>query len=207
MSGIGGCLIDSQQVQSTGVFPPGALNSMFIASIFAVFLQCGTTAAAIIITVFTPTVGLGCRSLGYLLYGGIALLILLFTNISTLLTHISETRNEGPPTANSFTAFIAIALRKISFLLALVNATGLILLSCFQFSHFLDNCYCNASVIGRGTDSYILVSYEGWVPTMRNSRAAATVLAATSAGIYMIFLRRMSTPPTNVGFPSIYVTK
>jgi len=40
---------------------------------------------------------------------------LLFTNISTLLTHISETRDEGPPAANGFAAFIAIALRKISF--------------------------------------------------------------------------------------------
>jgi hypothetical protein len=82
---------------------------------------------------------------------------LFLTIISTIFARISETRDENPPRRQTgFTAFIAIALRRISLLLAFINATGLIVLSCFQFSHFLDNCYCNASVIGRGTDSYII---------------------------------------------------
>ena len=72
--------------------------SMFNASILALVLQCGTAAAATIIIVFTPTVGLGCRSLGYILYGAIAVLIMFFTIVSTILTRISETR-VGPPTA------------------------------------------------------------------------------------------------------------
>ena len=175
---------------------------MFNASIFALVLQCGTTAAAAIIIVFTPTVGLGCRSLGYITYGGTALLILFLTIISTLFARISETR-VGRPTVFSikgFTAFIAIALRRIALLLAFINATGLIVLSCFQFSNFLDNCYCNASVIGRGTSSYVIISYAGWISTMRTARIAATALAAGSMAIFMIFLWLMSALPAEIDY-------
>ena len=175
---------------------------MFGASIFAIVLQCGTTAAATIITVFTPTVGLGCRSLGYIIYGGITLLILFLTIISTLFARVSETR-VGRSTVFSikgFTAFIAIALRRIALLLAFINATGLIVLSCFQFSNFLDNCYCNASVIGRGPNSYIVFSYVGWISTMRTARIAATALAAGSMTIFMIFLWLMSALPAEIDY-------
>jgi len=173
---------------------------MFNASIFALILQCGITAAAAIIIVFTPTIGLGCRSLGYAIYGGTALVILFLSIISTLFARISETRHEKSTIVKNMTAFIAIALRRISLFLAFINATGLIVLSCFQFSHFLDNCYCNASVLGRGTDSYIIISSEGWVSTMRTARISATILAAVSMAIYMIFLWLMSTLPPEVDY-------
>ena len=127
----------------------------------ALILQCGTTAAATIIIVFTPTVGLGCRSLGYIIYGGVAIVVMFLNIISTISARISETREERSTVVKGLTNFIAVALRRISFLLALINGTGLIVLSCFQFSHFLDNCYCNGSVIGRGTDSYVIVFYNG----------------------------------------------
>lgn len=182
------------------MFPPGALTSMFNASISALILQCGTTAAAVIIVVFTPTVGLGCRSLGYLIYGGTAILILILTIISTIFARISETRVGKSTTfsVKGLTAFTAIALRRITLFLAFANAAGLIVLSSFQFSHFLDNCYCNASVTGRGVDSYIIISFEGWVSTMRAARISATVISAASVASYMVFLRLMSALPTDV---------
>jgi len=165
---------------------------MFNALFFALILQCGTTAAAMIIIIFTPTIGLGCRSLGYALYGGVAIVIMFLTIISTIFARISETRKKRSGIVKKFTAFIAIALRRISLFLAFINAAGLIVLSCFQFSHFLDNCYCNASVIGRGTDSYFLTSYQGWVSTMRTARTSATALAVATMGTFMIFLGLMS---------------
>jgi hypothetical protein len=173
---------------------------MFNASIFAIILQCGTTAAAAIMIVFTPTIGLGCRSLGYIIYGGTAIIILFLTIISTLFARISDTRI-GPSTVFTikvFTAFIAVALRRICLVLAFLNATGLLVISCFQFSLFLDNCYCNASVLGRGVDSYIIVSYEAWVSTMRTARIVGTVLAAATMSIYMIFLWLMSALPAEI---------
>ena len=173
---------------------------MFGASIFAIVLQCGTTAAATIITVFTPTVGLGCRSLAYIIYGGITLLILFLTIISTLSARISETRIGQPPMhlIKLYTASIAFALRRSALLLAFMNATGLIVLACFHFSNFLDNCYCNASVIGRGPTSYIVFSYVGWISTMRTARIVATAIAAGSVTIFMGFLWFVSTLPAEI---------
>jgi len=158
----------------------------------ALVLQCGTTAAATIIIVFTPTVGLGCRSLGYIIYGGVAIIVMFLNIISTIFARISETREDRFTVVKGFTSFIAIALRRISFLLALINGTALIVLSCFQFSHFLDNCYCNGSVLSRGTDSYVIVFYNGSVTTMRNSRIVGTVLSGFVMAIYMVFLWLMS---------------
>jgi len=211
-SNAGGYLTDSQQMRRyiseitatrparDFVFPPGVFTSMFLASIFALVLQCGTTAAAAIIVIFTPTIGVGCRSLGYIIYGAIALAILFLTIVSTICAHISETRI-GPFTIiKNFTAFIAVALRRISLYLVFINAVGLIVLSCFQFSHFFDNCYCNASVIGRGMDSYIIISYEGWASTMRTARIVATVLAAVSMAIYMISLWIMNALSMEIGY-------
>ena len=57
-----------------------------------------------------------------------------------------------------------------------------------QFSNFLENCYCMASVIGRGTDSCIVMTLDGWASTMLNSRIASTIFSAVSMATYMIFL-------------------
>jgi len=171
---------------------------MFLASVFGLILQCGTTAAAAIIIVYTPTVGLGCRSLGYIIYGGTAILIMFLSIISTIFAWISETREKRSTDIKAFTASIAIALRRICFLLALTNGTGLILLSCLQFTNVLDNCYCNASVIGRGTDSYIIIFYNGSIATMRNSRIGGTFLSAATMGVYMVFLWLTSALPADV---------
>jgi len=165
---------------------------MFNAAVMALILQCGMTAAATIIVVFSPTTGLGCLSLGYTAYGGIAIVIMFLTITSTIFARITETREERSTIVKGFTAFIAIALRIITFLLALINSAGLIVLSCFQFSHFLDNCYCNANVLGRGPNSYIIILYTGSVTTMRNSRIIGTVLSGVVMVIYMIFIWLMS---------------
>ena len=150
------------------------------------------------ITILTPTIGVGCRSLGYLLYGGTSIIIMLLTIISTILARISETRNEKSTILRGFTASIAIALRRASLFLAYVNATGLIILSCLLLSNSLDNCYCMGKVIENGTDSYITVIYEGWVPMMKNSRIAATVLATTCMTIYITFVWIISALPADV---------
>ena len=163
---------------------------MFNALIPALILQCGTTAAAIIIIVFTPTTGLGCRPLGYALYGGTAILISSLAIIPTIFVrNTSETRDDKRShIIKSFTAFLAITFHRVSRSLALINATGLVVISCLQLSHLINNCYCNVSIIGRGTGSSILVSLEAWISTMRTSRIAGAVLSAACMAIYMIFL-------------------
>jgi len=177
-------VIPTLPVKEKVVFPPGAFASMFNAAVMALILQCGTAAAATITMVFTPTVGLGCRSLGYTIYGGTAVVIMFLTIISTIFARISEISTS----VKDFTAFIAIALRRISFLLALINGVGLIVFSCFQFSHFLDNCYCNASVLSRGTGSHIIIFAAGSVTTMRNSRIVGAVLSGVVMVVYVVFI-------------------
>jgi len=171
---------------------------MFKATILALVLQCGTAAAAIIIVAFTPRVGLGCRSLGYIIYAGVSVLIMFLTIISTIFARIAETRGESPPVVKRVTGFIAGILHRTCLLLAFVNTAGLIVVSCFQFSHFLDNCYCNASVIGRGVESYMIIVYEGSTTTMRNSRIAAVVISAGSVIMYMGSLWLSSALPGNI---------
>jgi len=171
---------------------------MFSAAAFALVLQCGITAAATIIMVFTPTVGVGCRSLGYVLYGGIAILILFLTIVSTILARISETRISPSTTwsIKGFTGLVAVTLRRFCLLLAFVNATGTIVLSCLHFSRTLDTCYCNSSVIGNGSDSYIIISFDG--QAMRTYRIWATGLAAACIGIYMTFIWFVTTLPKQI---------
>lgn len=44
---------------------------IFVAALFTVFVQWGTTGPGILIAYYTPTRGIGCRSGGYALYGGL----------------------------------------------------------------------------------------------------------------------------------------
>jgi hypothetical protein len=152
----------------------------------------------VIITFFVPTVGLGCRSLGYIIYGCTSVVIMFLTIISTIFARVSETREKESATVKSFTASIAIALRRICSLLALINGTGLILLSFFQLTNLFDSCYCNSNVIGRGTKAYITISYTGPVAMMMSSRIAGTVLSGVVMAIYIIFLRLILRSPEDL---------
>jgi hypothetical protein len=171
---------------------------MFGACVAALILQCGTSTATVITEYFAPRVGLGCRSLGYTLYGSVSVLILFFTIISTILARLSETRTNESAELKSVTGSIAIALRRLCLLLAFINTTGLVAISCFQFSRFLDTCYCNASVIGDGTGSYIVQVYYSWIPSMIRSRVAAITISGGSMAIYMFFLWFASALPDRV---------
>ena len=168
---------------------------MFRAAVFALLLQVGITGAAVIIIVATPTVGLGCRSLGYTVYGGIAIIIMFLTIISTILARISETRKGKSPHVEDVTSFFAITLRRTCYVLALVNSVGLIVLSCFQFSNSLSNCYCNSSALGNGPNTYIVVVLQDWVSQMRLFRAIGIGISAGIIFLFMFALGLISAPP------------
>ena len=158
---------------------------MVYAAIFALILQCGITGAALIIIVFTPTVGLGCRSLGYVVYGGLAIIIMFLTMFSTILARMSEIRKDKSFIKWS-TKTLAITIRCICLVLALLNSVGLIVLSCLQFSNFLANCYCNASVLGNGPNTYLVIILTDWITTIKNARAIGIATAAASSSVFML---------------------
>ena len=210
MSGGGLCLTDFQQQKRPfsqlavppppeyTVFPPGVFTTMFNAAFFALILQCGVTGAAVVIIIFVPTVGLGCRSLGYIIYGGLAIVIMFLAMLSTILARISETRGDKSPFVKSAAAFFAISIRRICYLLAFFNSVGLVALSCFQFSNLLANCYCNSSVLGRGTNTYIVIFLKDWVSTMRRARLIGIATAAGSMSVFMVPLWLISSSPADV---------
>ncbi|KAF9062616.1 hypothetical protein BDP27DRAFT_278516 [Rhodocollybia butyracea] len=66
---------------------PHIIHHMFQAALVALFLQWGTTGAAILVAYWTPAVGLGCRSGGYLIYGIAATVSWLMLVFSNLISH------------------------------------------------------------------------------------------------------------------------
>ena len=77
------------------MFPKGTFPSMFKAAIMALILQGGTTAAAVIIVYYTPPPGFECRSLGYIIYGAVATIVMFLNIISTIFARMSETWEEA----------------------------------------------------------------------------------------------------------------
>ena len=199
---------------------------MTYAAILGLLLQFGTTGAAVIIIIYTPRTGLGCRSLGYLIYGGVAIIIMFLTILSTILArisevckdksslphtpevredksplpHTSEVREDKSPPAHtsevhedkSFLWFAMIAVRCTCLVLAVLNSVGLIVMSCLQFSNALDTCYCNASVLGNGTNTYIIVIVTELIDTMWYARAYGVGTAVGSISAFIISLRFVS---------------
>ncbi|KAG2369101.1 hypothetical protein BDR07DRAFT_1371673 [Suillus spraguei] len=68
---------------------PGVFTRMVIASCASLALQWGTVGAAFLVGWFTPTTRLGCRTIGYLLYGVISTLVWMMLLMSSILAHSS----------------------------------------------------------------------------------------------------------------------
>ena len=184
---------DTAQPRRT--FPQGALTSMVVASTSALIFQCGTTAAATLITSSTSEPGIWCRTVGYILYGVMAVAVMFLTILSTISARISQTRVERSTTVRGVAAFTASALRRISFVLAFANAALLILCSVLPNSGVLSTCYCSAARIDRGMDSYIIVAVWELPPRGEIPRIVATVLSVACMASYMIFLWITSASP------------
>jgi hypothetical protein len=99
--------------------------------------------------------GLGCRSLGYLLYGGMSTIIWGMLVLSSILSHYTCSYPDRP--RNTFSAVrlakvLANVLRWGGKSLAIVNALWIIATGMLQFTSVYDNCYCNSSVFWLGVD-------------------------------------------------------
>ncbi|OAX30601.1 hypothetical protein K503DRAFT_870954 [Rhizopogon vinicolor AM-OR11-026] len=157
---------------------------MAIASCVSLALQWGTAGAAMIVVYFTPTTRIGCRSLSYLLYGGISTLIWMMLLTSSILAHYSALHR------TSLSARIALAfshlLRRTGKLLAIVNSIWLVTLCIFQYSSFYDTCFCNSSVISRGKAAYaVIIESTAQAAQVRAAWTGTLVLASTSALIFI----------------------
>ncbi|KAG1719920.1 uncharacterized protein EDB91DRAFT_376648 [Suillus paluster] len=143
----------------------GMFSRMFVASLLPLALQWATTGAAVLVVYCTPTVGLGCRSLGYILYGTMATIVWAMLVMSSILSHYSSSssnQSRNPLSSVHLARVLSNLLRWGGKFLAIVNAIWIIAASMLQFTNIYDNCYCNSSVLGRGVrDAYFIVITDG----------------------------------------------
>jgi len=150
--------------------PSKIYGRIFAASLVALLLQWGTTGSSILIAYLTPTIGLGCRSSSYLLYGVLGTTSWLFLLISMLLSHeimlryqkehqihptIDFRRGAKPNSAtyvrtwtHSFLCGLAVVLRLLGKMIAIANTLWLIASSLMEFVGAYNNCWCMGNHIG-----------------------------------------------------------
>ena len=194
---------DEEPVQPV---PPGMWKRIFIASVFALGLQWGTTISAVITVAFTPTSGIGCRSGTYILYGIISTMIWLALLLSSYLSHYANVRYDRGVVPGSWlnsanlAEGLATFLRRLSILVAGCNTLGIVLACVFQFSNFYSTCYCNSSVLGRGSKRayYIIFTGQYNYSQMEGAWIGGVVLAAGCVALFLFFLHLMLQPSRNI---------
>jgi len=184
--------------------PSGLWVRIFVASVFALGLQWGTTSSAALVVIFTPTTGLGCRSGSYILYGAVSTMIWLALLLSSYLAHYAKVLHDNTETPISgFSSAnvaqgIATLLRRLSVLAASCNTLAIVLACVFQFSNFYSTCYCNSSVLGRGGQhAYNIIAAGYDYGHMEAAWIGGIVLAGGCVAVFLLFLHLMLEPSSN----------
>ncbi|KAG1898257.1 uncharacterized protein F5891DRAFT_1238998, partial [Suillus fuscotomentosus] len=161
---------------------PGVFTRMFFASCASLGLQWGTVGAALVVAWFTPTTKIGCRFMGYLIYGAILTLIWMMLLVSSILAQYSAADRHRVSLSTHVALVSSHVLRWTGKLLAIVNFFLVILACVFQYSNFYDRCFCNSSVFSRGGAAYDVI-----IETTANNGAwiGALVLACVSASAFL----------------------
>ncbi|KAE9378440.1 hypothetical protein N431DRAFT_400117 [Stipitochalara longipes BDJ] len=129
------------------------------AAVVAIIIQWGTTGPSIIIAFLTPTVGLGCRSGSYLIYGCAATLSWLILLTSVFVSHAAMLREQNrlqcsSPAERSIGQVIlervAVATRVIGKWIAVINAMWILGSSLMEYLGIYENCWCDSSDLSLG---------------------------------------------------------
>ncbi|KAF8621761.1 hypothetical protein AX15_007500 [Amanita polypyramis BW_CC] len=170
--------------------------SIFFRSAFlALFLQWGTTGAALVSIYFTPTKGFGCRSMYFLFYGLLATLVWLFCVISSILSHSYDSSPKGGKTTNIIYG-LSIVFRHLAKTLAAINTVCLFLTSLLQFANFFDTCYCNASVIGLGKNAYTVLQFtKDDASAVKLAWAGGLIMSSSTAILFTLAINLLRKHP------------
>ncbi|KIJ53260.1 hypothetical protein M422DRAFT_155160 [Sphaerobolus stellatus SS14] len=171
-------------------------SRMLIASAMALALQWGTTGAAIVTIWYTPTIGLGCRSASYLLYGVLSTISWFLMLLSSIISHYALVREEDVYSPRpSALRILAILLRKLAKFLAYLNSAWVLLTCFFQFTKFFDRCYCNSSVFGLRGNAFNVIDFSSAdIRQLKNIWIGGIILAATTAGVFVTFVTLLVNP-------------
>ncbi|KAG2123571.1 hypothetical protein DEU56DRAFT_45472 [Suillus clintonianus] len=166
---------------------PGVFTRMALASCASLVLQWGTVGGAFIVEWFTPTIGIGCRSLSYLIYGVVSTFIWMMLMTSSILAHYSA----AYPYRASLSARLALSvshwLRRVGKLLAIANSIWAVLACFLQYSGVYNTCFCNSSMISRGqAAAYVtMIETAAHAAMAKSAWIGALVLACTSASAFV----------------------
>ncbi|KAG2157267.1 hypothetical protein DEU56DRAFT_975432 [Suillus clintonianus] len=166
---------------------PGVFTRMALASCASLALQWGTAGGAFIVEWFTPTTGMGCRSLSYLIYGAVSTIIWMMLLISSILTHYSAAYSRQASLSARIAMAFSHCLRRMGKLLAIANTIWVTLTCIIQYSGFYDTCFCNSSMISRGrAAAYVtIIETTAQAALAKAAWIGALVLACTSASAFV----------------------
>ncbi|KAF9062644.1 hypothetical protein BDP27DRAFT_1427702 [Rhodocollybia butyracea] len=150
------------------------IHHMLLAACVALFLQWGTTGAAIFIAYRTPAIGLGCRSGSYLIYGVAATLSWLILVFSNIVSHEIMQRLEAQDKRSTRSlSGLAVITRLTGKSIAVANAAWLIASSVMEDIGTFQTCWCQ-------TDAFQFHE-NGWTPVFKD----ASDLRNAAGGIWI----------------------
>ena len=133
-------------------FRSTSFKHIIYSCVLALTLQWSVSGASIFVTYLTPTVGLSCRSGGYLIYTINSTVILFLLVFSSFLCELIVL---GPQLhLFKIYGYIAVVLRTLAKTIAVLNSVWICLHSIFQFIGYYDNCWCNTNYAVLGPDGY-----------------------------------------------------
>ncbi|RDX45629.1 hypothetical protein OH76DRAFT_936252 [Lentinus brumalis] len=174
-----------------------------LASIAAVALQWGTTGAAMMVVYFSPTVGLGCESGAFLLYGVVATLVWLLMLSSSLLAHYAHPRSHRMDLRDAggpmhIVSTLSVLLRRLGKILAALNTAWIILANIAQFSNFFDRCWCNSCALSLGSRAFSVIhATASDIAYMKSGWIGSVILATGCALSFVLLIHVLLDPVSN----------
>ena len=139
------------------VFATEVFYRVVFAAVFALGLQWGTTGAAVLIHIFTPPKGVGCRALTFSLYGAAGTVSFCLLLCSSILAHLVRRQSirEKRSGLKQFIGCITTLMRWLGKTIAIVNGFGIVIACGMQFGGVYDNCFCSSTILGSNQDGLV----------------------------------------------------
>lgn len=131
-------------------------NCVWAAFVGIILFWC-TTGAGILIAYETPTVGLGCDSGGYLLYGILVTYSWILLLLSAYLSHRHAINTEGGEPNTWWCSLLAAFTCYTGKFIAGINALWLLCASVFQFTNLYNTCWCSTSSLSLGSRAWLVL--------------------------------------------------
>jgi hypothetical protein len=184
------------------LWAPGVFERVSIAAVLGIGLQWGTIGtlfgsfslnftlstaipgAAILIQYETPPVGLGCRSLTFVIYGAISTIVFLSLFLASILSHCARARPKSH--SRTILGFSASVLRRTGKFIGVANGLALTAVCLMMLAGAYDNCFCLANVFAgpRVADKIIEFTDVISISSVYKFCISGTVIAVSSSVLY-----------------------